>query len=70
MKSSGLKEGSRIFLNNFDKYMDILQSLDESKMSAPKGQVHEVDLPENPYLLDEEAQRQRLFDSPKSILTS
>lgn len=54
MKSSGLKEGSRIFLNNFDKYMDILQSLDESKMSAPKGQVHEVDLPENPYLLDEQ----------------
>lgn len=54
MNSTKLKEGSRRFLNNFDKYMNILQSLDDNKMSAPKGQVHEVDIPENPYLLDEQ----------------
>ena len=53
-KSGDLKLGSTLFLNNFNHYMDILQSLDESKLSAPKGQVHEVDIPESPYLLDEQ----------------
>lgn len=53
-KSATLKLGSSAFINNFNRYLEILQSLDENKISAPKGQVHEVEIPDNPYLLNEE----------------
>lgn len=40
----------------WEKLKDFIENVDESKIDIiyEKGQVHEVDLPENPYLLDEQ----------------
>lgn len=40
----------------YSEAVDFIKNFDESKLKTEGGQVHEVDLPENPYLLDEELQ--------------
>lgn len=38
----------------FDKILDFLKNATDKELLGESGQVHEVDIPENPYLLDEQ----------------
>lgn len=38
----------------FDKSLDFLKNATDKELLGESGQVHEVDIPENPYLLDEQ----------------
>ena len=51
----------------YKEYEDVLKKLQEidiSDIEQPTGQVHEVDIPENPYLLDEDA---TFFEQPEIV---
>ncbi|MCD7740091.1 MAG: hypothetical protein LUH11_01930 [Candidatus Gastranaerophilales bacterium] len=63
--SNFLKRYSEKFLKNYDEQLEILKNVDESKITdVKKGQLFEVDIPEDDVLLDED---KTLSEQPEKV---
>ena len=64
-KDGFLGRSSREFLESYNEQLELLNSVDESKITGVnKGQLFEVDIPENDVLLDED---KTIFEQSKKV---